>query len=280
LGFIIFGYLDKSPTESLIKYFIVQSIASSFLYIIFVIREGTSSFMENYFSFFLVIGLLLKSGVAPLHFWLPLVTNSIPWLSLLVVLSWQKLSPIFVIRIIEIKIFLVKLIIVLGGLWGSILGFIQINMKILLVYSSISHSPWILIILWENLNFWFIYWLIYRFNLVVLIYFIIKFNNIQDLYLSSSNNNLNLIFIISLLSLGGFPPFLGFLAKWVVIINITNYILIFILILSSTINMYFYMRLRYSFLIINNLSYTLNFSLKQFRFIIFVLPISIFLIWN
>lgn len=57
---------------------------------------------------------------------------------------------------------------------------------------------------------------------------------------------LNKITIISLfLSLGGIPPFLGFFIKWIsVILIIKNFpIIIVILIISSLINLFFYIRI-------------------------------------
>ena len=58
----------------------------------------------------------------------------------------------------------------------------------------------------------------------------------------------------NLLSLGGLPPFLGFLPKWLVIqyttINIQLFILIIIIIITL-ITLYFYLRVSYSAFILN-----------------------------
>jgi NADH-ubiquinone oxidoreductase chain 2 len=57
----------------------------------------------------------------------------------------------------------------------------------------------------------------------------------------------SLIFTLSLLSLGGFPPMLGFYPKVIVLSIVFNVVIILILILSSCINLYYYLRLVYKF---------------------------------
>lgn len=77
---------------------------------------------------------------------------------------------------------------------------------------------------------------------------------------STNNIKIEIKFTIfsSLLSLGGLPPFLGFLPKWIVIQSlIENDInaLITIIVVITTITLYYYLRIRFSALI---LSYTEN----------------------
>jgi NADH-ubiquinone oxidoreductase chain 2 len=67
---------------------------------------------------------------------------------------------------------------------------------------------------------------------------------------------LNILIFISLLSLGGLPPFLGFFPKWLIIeLLILNKIFfnILILLFFTLITLFFYLRISYnSFLILNN----------------------------
>ena len=56
------------------------------------------------------------------------------------------------------------------------------------------------------------------------------------------------------MSLGGLPPFLGFLPKWLVIqnlIEINQFFLLFISVCLSLITLYFYLRISYSIYILN-----------------------------
>lgn len=86
---------------------------------------------------------------------------------------------------------------------------------------------------------------------------------------------MQLSLFISLLSLGGLPPFLGFLPKWAVlqlVIQSGLTILGLGLVLISLFTLYYYLRLRFSALILN----TIKFSLK--KRLQFVSPLSFVLI--
>lgn len=59
---------------------------------------------------------------------------------------------------------------------------------------------------------------------------------------------------INFLSLGGLPPFLGFLPKWLVIQQLTlcnQYFILTLIIISTLITLFFYLRICYSAFIIN-----------------------------
>ncbi|VEN48401.1 unnamed protein product, partial [Callosobruchus maculatus] len=110
------------------------------------------------------------------------------------------------------------------------------------------------------LNFkliWLLYFSIYVvlvFNLIIIFkYFDIYYINQLSL-IFNSNKLLNFLFIAIFLSLGGLPPFLGFFPKWLTIINLTSnqfYSLTLILIISTLITLFFYIRLTFrSFLLI------------------------------
>jgi NADH-ubiquinone oxidoreductase chain 2 len=68
---------------------------------------------------------------------------------------------------------------------------------------------------------------------------------------------------LSLLSLGGLPPFLGFFPKWLIIELLVSmkifYMLLFIL-FFTLLTLYFYLRISYAALIINHLE--INWSFK------------------
>nr|AXS66413.1 NADH dehydrogenase subunit 2 [Caraboidea sp. KM-2017] len=105
---------------------------------------------------------------------------------------------------------------------------------------------------------------------------------LQQMY-TFMNKNLLIKFsmLLNLLSLGGLPPFLGFLPKWMVIQYLSNnymYLLLF-MILMTLITLFFYLRISYTSLILshNELNYTniMNFNMKMNMTMLFMSFISI-----
>lgn len=240
--------------EASVKYFIIQSIRSS-LFIIasiynYIISISIYSiFNTSLFSSIITISLLIKLGRAPFHLWLPSICKNIRWLILFLILTWQKLAPLFILSFLNIN----YLIIILSAIFRSIIGRIQAinqsNIQLIIVYSSISHLGWILPITYINNSIIFIYLLIY--SIIILPIFItFSIKSILFTYsLTQINNNINKenAYIVSLiLSLGGIPPILGFLSKLITLNALlkTNIILLSILLFIGTLTrLYFYLNL-------------------------------------
>lgn len=147
---VVFIFLNKNVKSysSLINYFVIQeSLGLIFLLINFGI-----------FQFFIII---IKIGVAPLHFWIFSITNNIFSYNLIWFLTFQKLPFLLIL----VQIFW------LGGLillfFGLIVCYLQIfslkNYKNLLVLSSTESFNWIIIgvfISLINSVYLFIYYII------------------------------------------------------------------------------------------------------------------------
>lgn len=129
--------------------------------------------------------------------------------------------------------------------------------------SSINHLGWLLAAINLNLKLLFLYFLSYILLLARLIRIFIRVNVFQLTQLSSINfsaSNLNLVFL-NLLSLGGLPPFFGFFPKWLVLENLASgnfFLVTLIIIISSLIVLYFYLRLTFSAFILKKLTWGKN----------------------
>lgn len=141
---------------------------------------------------------------------------------------------------------------------GSLGGLNQSSLRKLIAYSSINHLAWILARIINNEIIWIFYFFFYSFISLTLI---LNFSNFSIFWINQIFLNLNLkkinklIFCVPLLSLGGLPPFLGFFPKWLVIetLLINNFLLILtLLIFFSLITLYYYIRISFSFLLINH----------------------------
>lgn len=246
----------------MIKYFIIQSLGSAnFIFMSIFLISFSKWFILNSLTnnlIYLIINsrLFLKIGAAPFHFWFPKTIKGIRWINCLILRTWQKIIPIIIISYCNINNFN-TLFIICRAIIGRIMGLNQTSLKLIISYSSINHIRWIISSIIIRINLWINYFLIYSLITFILIirFNMININQINQLFsLKSISLNLNFFMFLRLLRLGGLPPFLGFLPKWIVIVQIILYNNIFILtiiVLTSLINLFFYTRIFYSFIIIN-----------------------------
>nr|URH16658.1 NADH dehydrogenase subunit 2 [Embiratermes neotenicus] len=266
-------------TEASLKYFIVQVLASAtllFMVVMKTLMEDLFTFEGNlYTSMIICTPLLLKSGAAPLHWWFPGVMEGLSWENCALLMTVQKAAPLMLMSyLIEINIFTL-MIILMSTIVGSIGGLNQTSMRKILTYSSINHTGWMLIALATSENLWLVYFTIYS-TLALTVVSAIKLSGVsfinQTLMTNKEATLMKFMMFTSLLSLGGLPPFLGFLPKWIIIqAMIMNNMapLATIVVITSLITLYYYLKISYSsFMILNtepkwNLKFHKNKPLKN-----------------
>lgn len=147
--------------------------------------------------------------------------------------------------------------ILLSIIIGALGGLNQTSLRKLIAFSSINHLGWILIAMINNELLWFSYYILYS---ILSISIVLMFNNFklfhfnQIFNFSIINSSIKFFIFLNLLSLGGLPPFLGFLPKWLVIqslVEINQLFLLFIAVCLTLITLYYYLRISYSTYILN-----------------------------
>nr|AWB98342.1 NADH dehydrogenase subunit 2 [Anopheles costai] len=247
-------------SESSLKYFLTQAFASSILLFAIItlmfIYNNNFLLLNNYNEILILSTLLLKSGAAPFHFWFPEVMEGLSWINGLILMTWQKIAPLMLISYNFIYNFFM-ISIILSMLIGSLGGLNQTSIRKLMAFSSINHLGWMLLAMMNNEMLWMTYFLMYSFLSFSIV---LMFNNFKLFYFNQifnitlMNPIMKLLIFLNLLSLGGLPPFLGFLPKWLIIQNLTNMSQFFILIISvclTLITLFFYLRLSYSIFMLN-----------------------------
>nr|UYL27197.1 NADH dehydrogenase subunit 2 [Alectorobius amblus] len=228
--------------NGIISYFLIQSISSSF-YIFSISILFLNPFFLKYITFFVLLSMLIKLGASPFHMWLPQVSESLTYNNLVIFLTIQKIIPLQILSIF--KNYYIIIPIILSSAMGAMGGFNQFSIRKILAFSSISHLAWMMTLLMLCSNLWIIYMTIYL-CIIMMITTILKKHKINFFNFSKKNNpSINLMLIILLLSLGGMPPTIGFIMKWMTLkIILSNFMVISIpLIASSLVNLYFYLRL-------------------------------------
>nr|YP_009412725.1 NADH dehydrogenase subunit 2 [Anabropsis carnarius]ASK85596.1 NADH dehydrogenase subunit 2 [Anabropsis carnarius] len=250
-------------TEASLKYFLIQALASTLLLfsvILMHLSTDMSILMNNHlFMIFISSTLLLKMGAAPFHFWFPGTMEGLNWMNCLILMTWQKIAPLMLLSyVIKMNMF-TALVIMLSVIIGSLGGFNQTSLRKLMAYSSINHLGWMIAAMITGENLWELYFLIYSFLSSSLIFMFNSFQlfHINQTFLMMNNMPMLKFCLFSLLlSLGGLPPFLGFLPKWMIIQSMVelNYLFIItMMVIMTLITLFFYLRICFSAFI---MSYT------------------------
>nr|YP_009239752.1 NADH dehydrogenase subunit 2 [Turritella bacillum]AMM72630.1 NADH dehydrogenase subunit 2 [Turritella bacillum] len=269
IGFLPMLVYSKKvlESESAVKYFVVQALGSSFLMFGSLLGYNLSfswevvsqsSFLVFSGGLFLVLGLFIKMGVFPFHFWLPSVMAGLSWMACLLLATWQKIAPIFLlasflsVSTFYITFFLFCLLGAGSSMAGGLGGMNQTQIRALLAYSSIGHMGWMLFAICCGESSVKIYFLVYV--LISICIFIslwaMDSGNLKNLsVLSLSSKGEVFSFLVMLLSLGGLPPLLGFIPKWAVVstgVSTGFWGFLLFLVFGSLISLFYYLSLFFS----------------------------------
>nr|YP_009943611.1 NADH dehydrogenase subunit 2 [Hemerobius spodipennis]QOD41865.1 NADH dehydrogenase subunit 2 [Hemerobius spodipennis] len=253
---LLINLKNSLSTESALKYFLTQALASSILlFSIMLLSLEDICIESSILNWILNSALMLKMGAAPFHFWFPEMMEGLSWSMSFILMTWQKIAPMILIS--YCLIYNYSLIIsILSIIIGSIGGINQTSIRKMMAYSSINHLGWLLSSLIISIYFWMIYFMIYTFILFSMILLFNKYNLFFTKQLYSVNNYnpvLKMLIFSNMLSLGGLPPFTGFLPKWLIIQSLSdsNLFLISIMVIFTLITLFYYIRMIYSALMIN-----------------------------
>nr|QXG19126.1 NADH dehydrogenase subunit 2 [Drosophila bifasciata] len=251
---------NLTSTEASLKYFLTQALASTVLLfssIILMLKNNMNiEINESFSSAMIMSALLLKSGAAPFHFWFPNMMEGLTWMNALMLMTWQKIAPLMLISYLDIKNLLLMSVI-LSVIIGAIGGLNQTSLRKLMAFSSINHLGWMLMSLMISESIWLIYFMFYSFLSFILTFMfnIFKLFHLNQLFSWFVNSKiLKFTLFMNFLSLGGLPPFLGFLPKWLVIQQLSlcnQYFTLLIMMMSTLITLYFYLRICYSAFMLN-----------------------------
>ena len=248
--------------EESLKYFLVQSVASSQLLFSYLLSQVLRTY---WVLLWLATILRIKLGAAPFHNWFISVLKRIRLVIIFVLSTIQKLLPIYLLQFIPSSV--IKSYVFIRARVAALGRFNQLLIRKLLAYSSIILVAWIIRgIFLECLINWVNYWGIYIIRLAVLLR-LIKNNFIRFQLISQASTHYSSKFcgLIALLGLGGVPPFRLFFIKIIFIrslIRLGMTSLSLVLLLFSLWIIYFYVRLGLSIFLRMNRQKCLNFRLR------------------
>nr|AAP94544.1 NADH dehydrogenase subunit II [Anolis cybotes]AAP94545.1 NADH dehydrogenase subunit II [Anolis cybotes]AAP94547.1 NADH dehydrogenase subunit II [Anolis cybotes]AAP94549.1 NADH dehydrogenase subunit II [Anolis cybotes]AAP94550.1 NADH dehydrogenase subunit II [Anolis cybotes] len=251
---------NPRSTEAATKYFLTQAAASSLiLFSSFINAWQTGTWDITQLSttqscILLTMALAMKLGLAPLHFWLPEVTQGSTMFSALIIMTWQKLAPMSLIYLTSNNLSTTTLLMMglISTTIGGWAGLNQTQTRKIMAYSSIAHLGWMATISSIMTNILVMNLIIYllltlaMFNSLI----ITKSKTIQDLSTTwTSSPYLMILMMLTLLSLSGLPPLTGFLPKWLILEQLVTQNLImlaFFMTMATLLSLFFYLRLTYT----------------------------------
>nr|AUO29147.1 NADH dehydrogenase subunit 2 [Platorchestia parapacifica] len=285
---IILKKKNKYTSESALKYFLTQSMAS----LLMIISLSMLNPLNNFWLFMLLsASLAIKMGAAPFHQWMPSLIEGMTWQTIIIFLILQKINPLIMLSFCPLaanssSVFLL-LIIFFSAMIGSVGGLNQSSVRSIMLYSSISHMAWMLSAIYIFSSLWVLYYLIYS----LILFSILNIFNNKEIYnlnhlLMKQKTNFFLL-VMCLFSLGGLPPFSGFISKLLVSLKLLteNHTFIFLFLLTSTfLSLFFYMRLIITNILLYNSHNYFFFSNKNnnksdfVNLIIMMTPMIIFIL--
>jgi len=287
--YLLAGFLkqDEKSTEAGFKYMLFGALTSAVLLygfsLIFGFTGKTSLYdLSQYFSsfnmvavgitFLVLTGLAFKVSLFPFHFWAPDVYEGAPSPVAGFLSTASKAAGFAVLIRLFVAAFpslssdwslILAILATLTMTVGNLIALAQKNVKRLLAYSSIAHAGYAMIgvVAFSQLGFASVVFYLIGYVLTNLLAFgivsLVGSANGSDDYsayagLSRRNPALGLAALVAFLSLAGMPPFVGFVAKFLVFSAAieTGWVWLAIVgVLNSIVGLYYYLNvLKYIYL--------------------------------
>nr|ATD86002.1 NADH dehydrogenase subunit 2 [Centrotus cornutus] len=227
----------KLNSESCIKYFIIQSLSSA------IMMMGVIMMAIWNLSLILLMSIMLKLGVSPFHTWVVSIIEGMDFYPIFIMFTLMKVAPINMVSYLNENLIF---FIIMGLLVGSMAGLNQNSVKKILAYSSIFNISLILSSI-SSSEIWVEFFILYSISLMMLNHLMMKLNLnfINQVILNNFKVPIKICCWITFLSMGGFPPLMGFFGKLLVIkflIMNNQYMISVIMVMTSLIVMFFYTR--------------------------------------
>nr|YP_007317426.1 NADH dehydrogenase subunit 2 [Atrina pectinata]AGA63954.1 NADH dehydrogenase subunit 2 [Atrina pectinata] len=232
------------PTKGAVIYFGCQSIASVYMIGGMILQDlGWSGGV-----FVLLLGFFCKLGVFPFYSWVPRTMVSLSWLSCLVLLTFQKVFPIFCVPEVWVSSMVEFWFMVVLGISGVLAGgmmFFQTHLKAGLGYSSVLNMSWVLSLKMvggsESLVATFLFFYIPVVLSVIVLFMVARVYTLADVALFQWGRY-RWVTYLAVLSLGGVPGLMGFLPKLIVVSEMISHcwLLMVALLVSSAFSILWY----------------------------------------
>nr|YP_010872953.1 NADH dehydrogenase subunit 2 [Pheidole flaveria]WGV34139.1 NADH dehydrogenase subunit 2 [Pheidole flaveria] len=259
--------LSMRNKKMIFFYFMIQ-ILSSFVIMFFIILMGILA-KNSFMNFIFITALMMKLSIPPLHLWLPLMSKFMPWNMLLILLTFQKIAPFYLMSLTTLHLYILYSLIIMCAILPPYMMLNLINFKMLMSYSSINQTSWMILLIYMKNIIWFKYFLYYSVIIFSLFFVMLYSKMIMSSNYSKSQFKFNILFIILMFNISGLPPFSFFYLKWFsmfIFLKSSNMLFIFMMMMISSLMMlYIYTNMMINLFFINT---------SKSKLIILNLPVS------
>nr|YP_009905738.1 NADH dehydrogenase subunit 2 [Nylanderia flavipes]QGW36354.1 NADH dehydrogenase subunit 2 [Nylanderia flavipes] len=267
--FICYMSMEMNLKKNIFLFYMIQVLASLLLIFPLIINNFFFFNNQNILIFNFYLSLILKLGIPPFHMWMIYLSSYMPWKILFIFLTFQKIIPFYMFSLIEINLQIFLFMILLSSYIPIFKMINLLNFKILLTYSSINQSSWMLLLIFFKNLFWLIYMFIYSIILMIISFYFNYFKFSFNFYIYFFNKmNFNFLSIFLMFNLASIPPLSFFLMKWFsiyifmfnskmflifILMMINSFILIYIYLNLLSLMMFFFtMKIKFNLININN----------------------------
>nr|ATG83370.1 NADH dehydrogenase subunit 2 [Cnemaspis podihuna] len=257
---IIIKQHHPRATEAATKYFLTQAAAAALILFTSTMNAWQTGQWNITISntmlttTMITLALMLKLGLAPVHFWYPEVLQGSTLPTALLISTWQKIAPLTLLYMTmpalptNMTLTIGMMSILLGG-WA---GLNQTQTRKIMAFSSIAHMGWLISIITLSPSITTLTYLMYTImtSSLFISLNINTTNSIASLSTVWSHSpTLLTTMMLTLMSLGGLPPLSGFMPKWLILKELTEaglFMLGTTMALASLPSLFFYIRMAYT----------------------------------
>nr|UPL65881.1 NADH dehydrogenase subunit 2 [Mecomma ambulans] len=284
MSFIPLMSESKNPflSQSSMMYFLVQSLASSMM--IMSIMTSKFTFMnvnKDSMNIVILVSMMMKVGMPPFHLWFPEIMNKMKWNMCFLMSTWQKVGPLYILSKVLENNKINTMIIAITAMIGAIHGLNQTSARKIISYSSINHISWLLMLMMTSKEFWAMYMMLYMLLMSITCMMMYKFNIIFINQMKTFSTKIldKILVVVMMMSMGGMPPFLGFLPKIMTMktmINLNEMFIMLIMVISTIMTLSYYLKISESMnLILSNSQKWMKFPKSSMNMFMFMMSANI-----
>nr|DAC76766.1 TPA_asm: NADH dehydrogenase subunit 2 [Pseudomyrmex feralis] len=249
--FISYMMINMKQKKMIFLYFIVQVMAS-FLLLFSLIINPMNFILEIQMIMF--VALFAKTGIPPLHLWMPLISKFMPWMTIFFMLTMQKVSPLIMLYLLNMNKNMFMFMIGMALILPPMMMLNMKSIKMLITYSSINQTGWIVALIFLKHQFWFLYFMMYS-SVLLMICSIMSMTKISHKFFQYSLKKFNFMFTMMMMNLSSMPPFSFFFFKWFstfeLILSSNLKMMIIIMLINSLLLTFIYIKIMVWSLFIN-----------------------------
>nr|AAS80080.1 NADH dehydrogenase subunit 2 [Mopanveldophis zebrinus] len=246
-------------TEAATKYYLTQTMASTAMLFATTMNAMNCSNWEISMTTepltmtIITLSMMMKMAAAPLHFWLPDVSQGSTTLTTMIILTWQKTAPLTIMLTTHnnINTWLTLTSAILSIVAGGFGSLNQTQLRKLMAFSSITHTGWILATMNMAPHISTLTFIIYTATTIPMFLLMNSTASmtIKDLgTMWTSTPYMMMILSMTMLSLAGLPPLSGFMPKWLILNKMSSTQMVTeatTMAITSMLSLYVYMQLMY-----------------------------------